>query len=75
MYNVPESTLRSRLAGVTSRRDYQPKLKKLTEPKEEVIIRYVLDLDSREFPPTINAIRLIANKLLAKRGAKLVSTR
>jgi hypothetical protein len=75
MYNVPESTLRSRLAGVTPRRDYQPKLKKLTEPEEEVIIRYILDLDSRGFPPTIDAIRLMANKLLAERGAEPVGTR
>ena len=75
MYNVPENTLRSRLAGVTLRRDYQPKSKKLTEPEEEVIIRYILDLDLRGFPPTINAIRFMANKLLAERGAELVSTR
>jgi hypothetical protein len=36
-YNVPEATLRDRLAGKAARRDYQPNSRKLTNPKEEAI--------------------------------------
>jgi hypothetical protein len=38
-----------------------------------VITRYVLDLDSCRFAPTYAAVRNIANKLLAARGAGRVS--
>jgi hypothetical protein len=34
-----------------------------------VIIRYILDLDSRGFAPTYEAVRDMADKLLAARGA------
>jgi hypothetical protein len=74
-YNVPESTLRSRLAGITSRRDCQANLKKLTNPEEEAIIQHVLDLNSRGFPPSLNDVRYMANKLLAERGAQPVGMR
>ena len=71
-YNVPESTLRNRLAGKPARRDCQPNSKKLTRLEEEVIVKHILDLDSRGFPPTHDAVRHIANKLLAERGAGAV---
>ena len=71
-YNVTESTLRNRLAGMPARRDCPPKSRKLTNPEEEVIIRYILDLDSRGFPPSFYAVRVMANKLLAERGAEQV---
>jgi hypothetical protein len=44
-------------------------MKKLTNPEEEAIIEHVLDLDSRGFPPSLNDVRYMANKLLAERGA------
>lgn len=44
-------------------------MKKLTNPEEEAIIEHVLDLDSRGFPPSLNNVRYMANKLLAERGA------
>jgi len=56
MFNVPKSTLYSRRAGVNSRHNYQPKLKKLTKLEEEVIVRYILDLDLQGFTPSFNAI-------------------
>jgi len=46
----------------------------LTQPEEEAIIRHILDLALRGFPPSLNAVRAITNKLLIKRGAELVST-
>lgn len=62
-------TLRDRRAGKPARRDCQPNSKKLTQLEEEVIVKYILDLDLRGFPPTYTAVRDIANKLLAARSA------
>jgi hypothetical protein len=72
-YNVVESTLRNRRAGMPARRDCQPTSKKLTELEEEVIVRYILDLEQRGFAPTYAAVRDMADKLLAARGAGRVS--
>ena len=55
-FNVPKSTLRSQRTRVSLRYNYQPKLKKLTKLEEEVIIRYILDLDLQGFTPSLNAI-------------------
>ena len=72
-YNVVESTLRNRRAGKPARRDCQPSSKKLTQLEEEVIVRYILDLDFREFAPTYAAVCDIADKLLTVRGVCRVS--
>ncbi|KAH8621966.1 hypothetical protein IG631_23361 [Alternaria alternata] len=69
IYNVAEATLRRRRAGIPARRDCQPNSRKLTEREEQVIIRYILDLDTRGFAPTYEAVRDMADKLLATRGA------
>jgi hypothetical protein len=68
-FNVPRTTLRERRAGIPARRDSQPNSKKLTQQEEEVIIRYILDLDIRGFAPTYAAVRDMADKLLAARDA------
>jgi hypothetical protein len=62
-------TMRDRRAGKPARRDCQPNSKKLTQREEEVIIKYILDLDLRGFPPTYSAVRDMADRLLAVRGA------
>ena len=69
IYKIPRSTLQTRRAGITARRDCEPNLKKLTKPEEEVITRHILDLDSQGFPPTLDAVQNMADKLLAERGA------
>jgi len=68
-YNVPETTLRRRRAGIPARRDSRPKSKKLTELEEEVIVDHIINLDQRGFAPTYAAIRDMADKLLAARDA------
>jgi hypothetical protein len=68
-FNVPRTTLRHRRAGMAARRDCAPTSKKLTELEEEVIIRYILELDSRGFAPTLSAVRDMADKLLTERDA------
>ena len=57
------------------RPDCQPNLKKLTELEEEAITGFVLELASRGFPPSLNVVREMANKLLAARGAGVVGNR
>jgi hypothetical protein len=51
IYNVPESTLRARINGRSSRADYRPKAYNLTKLEEKVIVRYILGLDTRGFAP------------------------
>ena len=68
-FNIPKSTLIDRRAGKRARRDCQPNSKKLTKLEEEVIVDYILNLDSRGFAPTYAAVRDMADKLLAARGA------
>ncbi|KAI1664796.1 DDE superfamily endonuclease [Pyrenophora tritici-repentis] len=69
IYSVPHMTMRDRRAGRPARRDCQPNSKKLTKREEEVIISYILHLDQRGFAPTYAAVRDMADKLLAARGA------
>ena len=69
VYNVPRTILRYRRAGRPARRDCQPNLKRLTKLEEEVIVAYILELDSRGFAPTLSTVRDMADQLLTARGA------
>jgi hypothetical protein len=75
VYNVLCRTLSYRRAGRLSRRDIQPKSRKLTDLEESVIVQYILDLDSKGFPPRLCSVEDIANRLLAERNARRVGTR
>jgi hypothetical protein len=68
-FNIPRSTLNDQRAGRPARRDCQPNSKKVTQLEEEVIFSYIFDLDQRGFAPTYAAVRGMADKLLAARGA------
>ena len=68
-FSVPHTTLRDRRAGRPARHDCQPNSKKLTQLEEEAIVGHILDLDQRGFAPTYAAIRNMADRLLAARGA------
>jgi hypothetical protein len=68
-FNVPRTTLHRRRAGKPSRRDCQPNSKKLTQLEEDVTTSYILELDKRGFAPMYSAVRDMADKLLAARGA------
>ena len=46
---------------------------KLTILEEEVIIRNILDIDSRGFAPRLTSVEDIANYILKSRGGKRVS--
>ena len=72
IYNVPQTSLRQQRAGILPKRNYKPKSKKLTKLKETVIYNYIINLDKQGFAPTLNAIQVIADRLLSKRGSSLV---
>ena len=67
-YRVPYSTLSTRINGHTALSERRPASHKLTEIEEEVLIRYILDLDSRGFAPRLAGVEDIANLLLKSRG-------
>jgi hypothetical protein len=68
-YDVPWERLRDRLHGTPSRRDCTPNSRKLSPYEEATIVQYILDLDSRGFPPRPQAVREMADLLLAERDA------
>ena len=67
LYNVPRSTLGDRRAGIASRRDWKSHTIRLTVIEEEVIVRHILELDSRGFAPRLAAVKDRADSLLAAR--------
>jgi hypothetical protein len=72
LYNVCESTLRNRMNGRPTVMEYRPVARVLTEIEEDVIVQYILDLDSRGFPPLIEDVREMADHILASRGTQRV---
>jgi hypothetical protein len=75
LYRIPFATLSDRIAGRTYRPDSKANSQKLSELEEGVIIRYILDLDSRGFAPRLAGVEDIANYILESRGEKHVGTR
>jgi hypothetical protein len=61
IYKVPENILRDRITSRTPCNNTRPIIQNLTETKEQVIINYILDLDSRRFSPRQTDIEDIAN--------------
>jgi len=72
IYEVPRARLRRRSTGIPSRADWVPKQRKLSDLEEQTIIEYVLDLDSRGFPPRLAGVEEMANRLLTEREAQPV---
>src|SRR6266566_954991 len=64
LYNIPRTTLSTRINGRSTHEDTIANSQKLTTLKEKVVVQEVLDLDSRRFPPRIRNVEDIANRLL-----------
>ena len=75
IYNVPRTTLQHRMNNKQSRRDSTTNSRKLTDLEESTIIQYILDLDSRGFPPRLAGVEDMANRLLRDRDASPVGKR
>ena len=65
LYNVPESTIRDRMNSVTPIAERRPAVQLLTEIEEDVIVQYILDLDTRGFPPRVEDVDDMANYILS----------
>ena len=72
IYKVPLSTLSDRIAGRTYCPETRPNRQKLSDLEEGVIIRYILDLDSRGFAPRLASVKDIVNYILESRGVNYV---
>ncbi|KAH5822262.1 hypothetical protein HBI94_090420 [Parastagonospora nodorum] len=68
IYNVSRATLSDRRAGRPSQADCWPKTKNLTKTEEDVVVKHILKLVTRGFPPRLAAVADIANSLRAERG-------
>ncbi|KAJ3521022.1 hypothetical protein NM208_g13473 [Fusarium decemcellulare] len=75
IYKVRYWTLHRRQQGIQSRRDTIPNSRKLSDLEEEILIYFILDLDSRGFPPRLRGVKEMADQLLADRDAPPVGTR
>ncbi|KAJ3454583.1 hypothetical protein MRS44_013183 [Fusarium solani] len=75
IYEVKEQRLRRRQNGIQSRRDWIPKSRRLSDLEEQIIVQFILDLDSRGFPPRLRGVEEMANRLLADRDASPVGKR
>lgn len=64
LYNVPESTLRSRRASKPARRDTTPNSRRLTDSEEKTIVQHIIELALRYFPPRLRSAEDMANQLL-----------
>jgi hypothetical protein len=71
-YGVSESSLHYRIKGRIAKHKKRNTTHNLTESEEETLVRYILDLDSRGFPPRIEKVKDIADLFFIMRGAKCV---
>ncbi|EED16242.1 transposon, putative [Talaromyces stipitatus ATCC 10500] len=72
IYNIPRTTLYDRLNGIQQRSIIRANGHKLSQFEEESLVKWVLDLDKRGFPPRHSLVREMANYLLSQRGNQQV---
>jgi hypothetical protein len=75
IYKVNHRTLQRRQHGTQSIRDSIPRSRKLSDQEEQIVVQFVLDLDSRGFPSRLSYVEEIANSLLTNRDAPRVGKR
>ena len=64
LYRVPYSTLTNRISGRSPHNECRSKSQNLTKLEEEVIVRYILNMDERGFAPRLASVEDIANYIL-----------
>jgi hypothetical protein len=75
IYQVNEHRLRRRQQGIQPRRDTMPNSRKLSNLEEDTLLEFIVDLDSRGYPPRLSGVEQMANRLLDARDAPRVGTR
>ena len=63
IYNIPRSTFRDRIKGITSKAETRNARHNLTQAQEDTLVQYIFDLDSRGFPPRIEGGKDMADLL------------
>jgi hypothetical protein len=72
IYKAGRMMLQRRQQGIQSRRDTIPNSRRLSDLEEQMIVQFILDLDSRVFPSRLCFVEEMANSLLADRDASPV---
>ena len=67
-FDVPKSTLSTRLHGVTDQASYSRSRQKLTPEEENALQDWVLQLQAWGWPPRVSRLRDMAQKLLQAKG-------
>ncbi|KFY32284.1 hypothetical protein V493_00342 [Pseudogymnoascus sp. VKM F-4281 (FW-2241)] len=75
LYKVDFEKLCRRNRGIPARRDIPANSRKLSNIEEQVLIRYILSLAAKGFPPRLSVVEDMANRLLATRDAPRVGSR
>ena len=70
IYGIPYTTLSDRMNGHLPLAERRPASLKLSKLEEEVIVRNILDIDSRGFAPRLAGVEDMANFILESRGGK-----
>ena len=73
-YDVPRSTLQTRLNGTIQRSIANRTKRKLTETEEDILLQWILAMDNRGAPLRPTIVRDMANLLLVDRDASKPST-
>jgi hypothetical protein len=74
LFSIPYTTLHARHAGRSLRADTRANNHKLTQNEEDVLVEWILSMDSRGAAPRLSTVREMANILLAERGSTPLST-
>ena len=69
VYHVSRTTLQRRMDGIRARHDCVANSSILTKLEKKAIVRYIIDLDSRGFSPSLDEVRDMADMLLKVRDA------
>ena len=73
-FDVPKSTLQTRLHGTCSKLEVRSNQQKLQPSEEEALIKWIFDLDLRGFPLYIINIQEMVNVLLTARSPDTLLT-
>ena len=71
-YDVSQTSLRNRIKNCTLKTEERNVQYNLTPTEEEMLIQYILDLNSRGFPSRINDVRDMTDLLYKIRHIKSV---
>ena len=60
------------MSGATPIAERRPVAQVLTALEETAVVQYILDLDAKWFQPSLENVRVMADRILASRGTRRV---